>query len=257
MNQQLLDAVLRSPKDDAARLAAADGFESSGDRDRAELIRVQVRRAALERAEQETAELRELTGTHLRLTRSLVPRLEPGLRRHGLELRYDRGFAETAAGDAAAWARAGLRSEAPILALDLSGAELALDALLGALPGIISLDLSRSRLSEAQILQLAASPAVAGLTWLDLRYSCRLSVQGLQALAASPHLRGLRWLGVAGTFDELLDQPIEDDERLVDWRPTVLGEALEAAHGSLSWLHYRPRSLRFYPPPRCQFLEGP
>lgn len=257
LDPALLRPILENPLDDRPRLSAADALEKRGD-PRAELIRVQVRRAELERTETDGAELSELVGREVALLGRLSSTLDSNIRARVSDIGWGRGFVQYVRADAGNFIvqEDALRAMAPILEVGLTRAELHLDVLFGTaiLAPFKALDLSGSHVGDAGAAAIAGSPHLSGLTWLDLRGN-GVTRAGLAALCQSRTLPSLRWLYVDGVdFEPPNDQPVDEDGRLIDWITTELGDELEAAHGPLAWLHYRPRRLRFFPPRRSRFF---
>lgn len=252
ISPRLLAPILARPQEDGPRLAAADALTS--DPGRAEFIRLQVRRAAAERAFDDR-QLGVLLSEESRLER---PDFDDGVRSLGVEVTLRRGFVQHVIADAGVFIMraAAIRAAAPVLELSLSRAELHLDLLFGTelLNGIASLDLTSSRLGDAGVRALANSPYLQDLRWLDLRWN-GVSRAGLDALCRSPLVSRLRWLNVSGPdFSAPHDEPIDEDGRLVDFQSTDLGLELESLHGPQPWMHYHPRRLRFFPPSMGQFI---
>lgn len=248
----LLAPILASPTDDRPRLAAADAL--TGDRARADFIRLQVRRAAAERA-MDDSQLGVMLAEERRLER---PDFDDGVGALGVSATVKRGFVQHVKADAGVFIMRAdaIRKVAPLLELSLSKAELHLDVLCdtGILDGIVSLDLIESRIGDAGAERLARSKHLTSLRWLDLRRN-GLTRAGLDALCASPLSSRLRWLHVAGNgISAPHDQPVEEDGRLIDFEGTELGRELEAQHGPLRWLHHHATRLRFHPPSMSHFI---
>ncbi|MBT9559711.1 MAG: TIGR02996 domain-containing protein [Myxococcales bacterium] len=248
----LLAPILASPTDDRPRLTAADAL--TGDRARADFIRLQVRRAAAERA-MDDSQLGTMLADEKRLER---PDFDDGVGALGVSATLKRGFVQHVKTDAGVFIMRAdaIRKVAPLLELSLSKAELHLDVLFdtGILDGIVSLDLIESRIGDAGAERLARSKHLTSLRWLDLRRN-GLTRAGLDSLCASPLSSRLRWLHVAGNgISAPHDQPVEEDGRLIDFEETELGRELEAQHGPLRWLHHRATRLRFHPPSMSHFI---
>jgi uncharacterized protein (TIGR02996 family) len=171
-NEALFQAILDDPDDDAPRLVYADWLEEHGDAERAEFIRLQLARAALEdhdpRVQQLQQRCRELTaepGTEERWT----PKLPRGM---GYP-EFHRGFVEK------------VSCRIPDF---LKGAE----RLLAAIP-LRHLNVGETNPTLQDLKALLASPHLARLRKLAL-YGNHLDDSATEAIAASPHLRGLEEL---------------------------------------------------------------
>jgi uncharacterized protein (TIGR02996 family) len=227
-----LQEIIAHPEDDAPRLVYADWLDDRGEADRAELIRLQIEVARIERAnprgprmsQVEVQGRRWAVALHLcgdshewsddARARPLRDRAWDLVRQHceawGAPFRnrasshsYRRGLVEEVSAparklltNAATWFRL-----APFRALAISNA----GGLLGrvtAMPELARLSelrLFRAQLTDEDARALAASPHLAGLTTLDLRYN-RISLLGACLLADSPHLRRLAFLDLYGNW---------------------------------------------------------
>jgi uncharacterized protein (TIGR02996 family) len=223
-----LAAIVAHPDDDASRLVYADWLDDHGEPARAELIRVQIALAHLPEddprcaapAERERALLDGPGAGWVGTVRAALPNIG-GLTavldlalRHGLveasgrlltRQFLDHGERLFRDVPLRRVALVGLRGSndgvaaamtlAPSLAPDL-----ARSGLLARLP---ELDLSGSFTLDADLFELAASPNVADLSWLNLRDFGRLGQArrptwaGVRALASSPHLIRLRALDLS------------------------------------------------------------
>lgn len=245
--------IRADPQADAPRIAFAEAIRDEDPR-RAALIEAQLRYAAAERAEDDSA-YGQLYAAAEALLR---PEDAAGLPALGLRPILRRGFVQHITADAGLWLARGaeVRAQHPILELSLGKAEAHLPALLAqrALDGIVSLDLAGSRVGDEGAALLADAPGLSTLRWLDLRRN-GVSRQGLDRLCASPLGRRLRWLHLRlpgeGTPH---DEPIEEEGRLIEFLAPPLGMELEARHGPLPFLHAHPRRLRFFPPSMSRFV---
>ena len=108
----------------------------------------------------------------------------------------------------------------------------------------------RCDFGDAEAEQLAASPWLSHLEWLDLSHN-HIGPAGLEAIAASPHLPKLGYLCIDGN-----DVP-DPTPRFADEYDTTSAEArrLVEAYGPREWLDARPRWK--WPPSRyCVYPAG-
>ncbi|MFO0926651.1 MAG: TIGR02996 domain-containing protein [Gemmataceae bacterium] len=228
----LLQDIVEHPEDDLPRLAYADWLEETGDSARAEIIRLQLRRAALEDDDPEAAKL-------LRRERALLKDhpewIDTGL---GLVGQLHRGFLEQVTVVPQQFMALGepLTSRLPIRRLvvlvdsdDLNPLRqlAAVPALarvqslrlnrvtlgtsdVGDLPlrllltsphlgGLTELYLEGCGLTDGAARDLAAARQLASLRVLDLTYN-RITHLGVRALAEAAHLAGLTRLSLMGTY---------------------------------------------------------
>src|SRR5262245_18510189 len=173
LEDAFLADIAEHPADDAPRLIYADWLDEYGRPERAELIRVQVRRAALPEDAFEQRELswteRDLVKEHATAWRAALPVL-PGVEWGD----FARGFVS----------HARVQSAAAFL-------EQA-NALFRAAP------VQRVRIKDAitpeAAAALAASPDLGRLTELNVGHQALADFRAAQTLLASPHLAGLRSL---------------------------------------------------------------
>jgi len=239
-------AVIAAPDDDEARLAYAAAI-AAADPPRAELIRLQVERAAAERARgarwsrpsgRETELLRRHGAIWARFVDPFArpvtqPAPDPGWG-------FERGFVEflRVAPDALVAAGAALFAVVPLQHLDLiAGDELGAALASRWISRVRSLGLPGAGLDDDGAVALAASPHLGRLAWLDLRDN-RIGERGMRALAASAALRAIPVVLLGGN-------PADPSEQLsLDWDGSIasswlpdLGRELEAAHGTIGWLY--------------------
>lgn len=245
--------ILADPQADAPRLAFAEAIRGEDPR-RATLIEAQLRYAAAERAEDDS-----VYGQLYAAAEALLrPEDQGDLPAQSLRPILRRGFVQHLTTDAAIWREraAAVRAQHPILELSLTRAEGHLGDLLaaGALEGLVSLDLTGSRVGDEGAALLAEAPGLSTLRWLDLRWT-GVSRQGLDRLCASPLGRRLRWLHLRLPGEDAPhDEPVDEEGRLIEFLAQPLGTELEARHGPLPFLHHRPRRLRFFPPSMSRFV---
>jgi uncharacterized protein (TIGR02996 family) len=176
-NPALLKDILANPDDDAPRLAYADWLKKNGDPDRAELIRVQCKRAQLE--EDDPAGER------------LMKKEKSLLKKH--EQRWKAELPE--------WAQVGVRFRRGFvgeLILDVDtfvqrGGELL------QITSMDSLELGQTEVTDRQLKALAECPYTACLTELKLWFN-GITDKGIKALAASPYISKLRTLRLSSTY---------------------------------------------------------
>jgi uncharacterized protein (TIGR02996 family) len=196
--EALLAAVVEAPDDDAPRLVLADWFEDNGEPDRAEALRLDVRRRKLDDLAPEAwaldARLEQLHRRHRPAWKRGLPR-----RRRAFCALGKSGLAEEAYVDSAEVLRRleGLFfSAGPIRFLDLSAeGDNTLTLLAGCpyLPRVRALRVSS--LSAAEWAGLSKCPGLTGLRELSLSW-CYARDEVLEALAtwrARPRLEALRF----------------------------------------------------------------
>jgi uncharacterized protein (TIGR02996 family) len=173
LEDAFLADIAEHPADDAPRLIYADWLEEQGRPERAEFIRVQVRRAALPEDAFEQRELswteRDLVTEHAAAWRAALPAL-PGVEWG----EFARGFVTRARVQSAALFlqhAATLFAAAPVQWVRIKDAITPQDA-----------------------AGLAASPHLARLTELNLGHQALADFRAAQTLLASPYLAGLRSL---------------------------------------------------------------
>ncbi len=222
----LFQEVLRSPRDDAPRLAYADAL---GDDPRAEFIRVQVALAGgshlVDKAYYSARRERALLQAHLAAWKAdLAPLVE--------NLAFRRGFVEYVVSDAARFLEHGeaIRARALLLDLVLRGPHRVAAALFASplLRGLRSLSLANDALDDDDVARLVASPHLAELRWLDLSGN-QISARGMEALAAAESLPALQWLGLAhNAAEDPTPQPMLEGDRLHGSTISPLGASLRA-----------------------------
>jgi len=193
----LIRTIAESPDDDAPRLVYCDWLEENGQEERAEFIRLQLRK------DPPRDRIDRLILTRVQQWRDAeLPRL-PGFGWGD----YVRGFV----GDLAVYREAGLHSlalhqdevmkVAPITRLTFLGVwPVELWPVLRPMPGLRDVAISQfwSDRAPASIEPVAVSPILSGVRTLNLRF-LNLGVAELRPLADSPHLRSLRALDLTGT----------------------------------------------------------
>jgi uncharacterized protein (TIGR02996 family) len=247
--QELLQAVLAAPDDDAPRAAFAALKEQEGD-PRGRFIRMQLTLASLEAGapgipflSTETGELIEQHGAAW--AASVAP-LVSGYRFH-------RGFvAEVTltARDFLAHAPR-LFAAAPIQHLNLRRVAGDAAALFASphLARIRSLELNQCGLDDDAMRLLAASPHLGELRWLALVFN-RVGLPGAEAIAASRGLPRLTYVDFAGNEVDPGRQHATDQGVVADsWLPEE-GEYLDHKYGPLAWLHYEAKTMDDLPPSR-------
>jgi uncharacterized protein (TIGR02996 family) len=214
-HEPFLRAICADPEDDLARLVYADWLDENGEPERAELIRLQIERARLRAGGTDSEELarRDIELRHARGDewRRELPRLS-GVNWH----RFWRGFVSGA--DVIEWryyrdAEDALFAAAPVQFLHLSGLyaggaaeEFTRSPYLTRLRG---LTLSRSYLGGDGGQAFWATPAFAGLEWIELRNDFPLADWQLRAIIDSRALRRLKELRIAGAVDRSAVRPLQ------------------------------------------------
>lgn len=242
----LRDAVVAAPDDEAARVAYAAAIEPT-DPERAELIKVQLQLARWRKAHERPAGRPAATEREFALLGKRGAEWAKDVKPLVAMAVFLRGFVEHVALDAGAFLQSApeLYRRAPVLHLDLTGvkpvaAELFASPHLGR---ILSLQLTRNQLGDAEAVLLARSPVLGKLTWLDLEDN-QIGQAGLEALAASDRLPRVGYLGFAG--NRAPDPtPVHAD----DYDTTsAAAKALQKKYGKRDWLDARTRFE--WPPPR-------
>lgn len=188
MSDELLQAVLDAPDDDAPRLAYADWCDQNGN-PRGQFIRFQIEHA--EETYLEWAALSQFADAWAEPIGPLVQRFE-----------FRRGFVQNITVDAPIWLAKGewMLQHAPIRYVDLrriTAADIAQIADSPTLLRITGLFLDHNHLDDADIIRLVASPNLKNLRWLGLTFN-GIGEKGVEALAASTNLPSLERL----SFDQ-------------------------------------------------------
>ncbi|HEY3740806.1 MAG TPA: TIGR02996 domain-containing protein [Bryobacteraceae bacterium] len=238
-------AIVASPEDDAPRLAYADAIESQ-DPIRAQFIRLQIDLA--------------------RCRRDNVPPPTPSsymdegnlIRTHGDSWAQDlqdlipwrvyiRGFVEWVKFDAQHFLDIApeLYRRAPILHLELQNAKPVAEALFASphLARIVSINLWKNDLEDAEAQIIARSPHLKRLAWLDLGNN-KIGGAGFESLAASTSIPRLEYLGFTYNTLENPCPKFADDYDTT----SLLATQLMAKYGHREWLDAHSRSI--WPPHR-------
>lgn len=262
---ELLADVVDAPFDNAPRLAYADHLdtESEGPSLRAEFIRLQIQ-LATERFDQPTAATAgdvnaEIARKMAWLTaQQRVQLLIDGnkaawaaqLLQVADDVHFVRGFVASVVVGAAAFVKDGalLLRQAPIVYIELRGTLGALDPLIAcpALADVRALSLSEEGLNDDALGRFIVSPHLHQLWWLELGGN-RIGMTGIDRLAAA-NLARLRYVGLTGNPVDPHETVGADGYMIQDAALPPEGEALEAKHGFLPWLHYSSDSLLDFPP---------
>jgi uncharacterized protein (TIGR02996 family) len=246
-------AIVSAPDDDEPRLAYADAAESR-DALRAEFIRLQVALARCRKARGYVDDIPLASG------KKGYAYLREGdlIRQYGEAWAgpvgelcswrvFLRGFVEWVQLDAATFLSIApeVYRRAPVLHLDLNGVKPFAAELFASpyLERILSLNLARNDLGDAEARIIAASPRLAKLTWLELCGN-RIGAAGFEALAASDKLPRLGYLGFRNNAAEDLT-PQHADE--YDATSPAAGELMRR-YGYREWLSAHVRGT--WPPAR-------
>lgn len=236
---ELLARICASPGDNALRRRYAELAAARHD-PHAELISAQL--ASFELRKQGEARVEDdAHGTRASALIKAHPAWTADVERLGVRsVHFYRGFIGFVTLDADAFLRNAdaLFATAPIEHVHLLGAAPHLAALAATphLARLRSLVLVDSGLTDGDLAALLASPHLGGLRYLALTGN-RLTNAGVEAIAAAPGLKGLKFLGV---MQNPCDPPIDKiffDENVWAWGATEFGQALDARHGPLAWLH--------------------
>ena len=195
-DELFLTAVREAPDDDAPRLLYADWLEERGD-PRGAFIRAQ---RALERLDPADPARQGLVDEAAALLTRHEAEWTAPLREFASEWRFRRGFVEEVTLSGADFLRRGgdLFAAAPVTRL-------------------------RLQLTRAQVADVARSPHLAGVRFLDVR-SCRLRDADVTALLDSPHLTRLTGLDLSANelegpaVSELARSPLLGQLATLDFR---------------------------------------
>ena len=213
--EPFLNAICADPEDDTVRLVFADWLDENGAADRAEFIRLQIERARLRARGTDSEELAnrdiEFRRTRGDVWRQELPRLS-GVNWH----RFWRGFVSGA--DVIEWrfyrdAADTLFAATPVQFLHMSGLyggsgadDFARSPYLTRLRG---LTLSRCYFGSDGGQWFWATPAFAGLEWIEIRNDYPLTEWQLRAIIDSRALRGLHELRIVGAVDRSAVRPLQ------------------------------------------------
>jgi uncharacterized protein (TIGR02996 family) len=258
--EELLQAVLDEPENDAPRLAYADWCDrrSTPPPDpRGEFIRLQIRYANLENKGRTNEDLPLLEPSELMIRQygalwagAVAPLVETYRFRRGfvgLVVLSARQFLERATA---------LFSLAPIRHLSLTDARGMVNEL-AASPDLLrihSLSLRDCGLEDAEVAALAQSRYARALRWLSLAGN-RLTLEAAEALAGSRFLPRLRYVVFDGNPADPNEQFADDGHYITEaWMPPE-GVELEARYGRIEWLHNEPKFAWEHPPNRFDLAD--
>lgn len=252
--QQALAAVLANPWSDSPRELFAARVAAS-DPDRAKFVLAQLKVAESRReagVRTRAVEFSALGAGLLGLTHGM--RWQNGVApllgfdgKNGAPWRYRRGFIEEITVPAAHFLKvaAPLYARAPVLDLVLGDGKAHARAIFASphLARIRSLDLSNSKIGDAEVALLVQSPHLARLRWLSLYFN-EVTDKGVEMIAAArTTLPALR-------FVRLDDNPCrdpnpavdEEDGRTYGLERSARGEELIERFGPLPWIGDNPSS---------------
>lgn len=253
---ELLQAVLENPDDDAPRLAYAAWCEQQSDeptRVRGEFIRTQIRLVGQTNLSYE--DWFDLSNREEQLRKAYRTAWAGALVTLVNEFTFNRGFVEyiSLSGRGFLDNAQQLYAVAPILHLKLSYVVGVFDELFASshLRRIRSLDLERCGLTDQHIKRLAESPVLEHLRWLSLAEN-NLNIAGAEALAGSPLSKQLVYVNFYGNPVDPGGLYALDNEFIMDsWLPEE-GKILESRHGFLPWLHRDAATIYEVVPNRFQ-----
>lgn len=254
MADALLQRILDDPTSTPPRLAYADSLAGSDDA-RADFIRVQVALYEIRRRPENPPEFLPLKLKEEALVKEHGAKWAEPVRARVQDQIFRRGFVEELKLDAAGFLvhAPELYARAPILHLTLRGAGPAAQRLFDSphLDRIVSLDLARNQLGDAEALALAASPHLGQLRWLSL-YRNGIGQAGLEAIAASGNLPQLRYLDFDGNAAPSPTPSIggREDDYVHDMNYPPANHALRAKYGARPWLTATVWSTTRWPPDR-------
>ncbi len=239
-----LSEILARPLADAPRLAYAVAEEQAGRRERAELIRVQLRLARASYAGHtiDPAALARLYARSAALLGTGREEWAGPIAGRAADWKFTRGFVEHVTVDAATFIEQGkeLRTAAPLLFVAIRNLRPELYERFAQSPhlaGLLGLDLRENGLTDPAIEALADHAGLSSLIWLELSRN-ELSEAAAEAVAASPHLAGLQVLTFRRNRAE-----IEPRFGSLDCDGSIFGASLPPAaqaiverHGELAWL---------------------
>ena len=242
MTQELLQAVLDQPDDDAPRLAYAAECERSAseiDRARGEFIRSQI---AVAHSSEDF--LISPDGQRLRLRIANLQDAYGGVWNEALSalatrLTYRRGFVEyvtVKAIDLVARGRE-IFALAPVRHMDITGVRDVDERIFSSrsLARLLSLGMDNCGLYTFHVRLLFASGVTAKLRWLSLDHN-NLDLGAAEAIAESPFSKDLECVILSGNPVDPTEQMGWDSGALISlWMPPE-GEELERRFGPLRWL---------------------
>jgi uncharacterized protein (TIGR02996 family) len=250
--EQLYEQVVRAPDDDAPRLAYADAIERR-DPAHAEFIRLQLARFRDEAARgvargtpsPREAALRAQHGARwAHFIAPLARAHRPDAPFQGYE--FERGFVALLRTEPNMVADMGdrLLAMAPIEHLELTREGPFISALTAPCLGRLrTLTLNNLGLGDDDAIALAERGHLDRCEWLDLEGN-QIRSRGAAALLDSPVIRRIPVVILRGNPGDpaVLVSGDVDGGQLVDGLP-VAGEAAEARHGRIPWLHLPPVGL--------------
>jgi uncharacterized protein (TIGR02996 family) len=258
---ELLQAVLENPDDDALRLSYADWCQRQTDqatKARAEFIRLQIKMSRVNLAELDQRQSYRLQHREITLTDQYRVAWAGSLGDLVDDYTFYRGFVELVTLPAREFLeRASLLfSLAPIRHLNLSGVREVADELFLSehLSRIQSLSLDRCALEDNHMKTLAASPVLAQLRWLSIAEN-DIGMDGAEALAASSLQQQLEYVNFSGNRVDPCEEGGQDSGVIVaTWLPEA-GQLLEQRYGYLPWLHRTGATVFNFHPSRFQILK--
>jgi uncharacterized protein (TIGR02996 family) len=218
--EPFLRAICENPEDDTVRLVYADWLDENGDPDRAEFIRLQVRRARLREAGTDSEELRARDHEMRRTAATAWLAELPRIRRTNWQ-RFWRGFVSGI--DVNGWVAYNRNADTifsitPVQFLLIAG------------------------LRPAECARFADSPYLRRLSGLTISDRAIQIGSGWHDLAWCPCLSSLRWLTIRGPIrGELIPGPLE----------RVINETAARVLASSPYLH-QLQALTIH-----DFLEAP
>ena len=252
----LLEVIAYHPTLDLARLDYAAWAEGLLD-PRSLFIYLQMEATAILREQRPPAELVSFEQDMLALEHRHGREWAGEIADHVAAYRFGRGFVESVQIDARSFLRRPLElvMMAPLAEIGFTGVEHCMEELLACpiLRQLVSLRFDGQPIGDAGARAIAASEHLRYLAKLSID-DCQIGPDGIEALASTERLPNLRFVrcGDHNPFEDPVDRPVIRDGRVVDYVPTAFGQALEAAHGPLQWLHWRPEWPRYWPPDwRC------
>ena len=255
-NDQLLQAVLEKPDDDAPRLAYAAWCDQSRN-PRGEFIRVQIAlvRAGemadagrrLELGSREDRLLRDYRGTWGQPIGAMVD-----------DFSFDRGFIEMVTTSARRFLQNAERLFAlvPLRHLDLTEVLPVAKELFASphLKRLTSLSMDGCQLTDLHLKEFAEAQGASQLRWLSVAKN-HLGLDGADALARSPLSASLQYANFYGNpVDPTAIYAQENELIMSTWLPEE-GKLLELRHGHLAWLRRNGQTMRDLVPDRFRLAN--
>jgi uncharacterized protein (TIGR02996 family) len=247
----LFAAVCAAPDDDAPRLAYAD-FIAASDPAQAELIRLQIQRATLDRrnktpSSRPTGREHELLVAHGNTWGRYLQKFVRRPRGNALDpldqgFAFVRGFIAFVRMEPENFVGLGQRlfDMAPVQHADLYGGEDPVRPLFASplLARLHSLSLAGAGLDDDDAIALAGCDALRGCAWLDLSNN-RIGRRGVEALARSSMMANKVTVLMRGNpCNPIENVRVDTDGSIADGVLPPVAKEIEASMGRVEWFHF-------------------